>query len=414
MTAPNASDREFDIVVYGATGFVGVLIAEYLATHAPAEVKVALAGRSADKLAKVRDGIPGAARWPLITADSSDLQSLSDLASRTKVVLTTVGPYLLYGLPLVEACATHGTHYVDLTGEVLFMRHSIDRFDGLAQDTGARIIHSCGFDSIPSDLGVLALHEASLRDSDGSLGDTRFAVVSLHGGVSGGTVASMFAGMEAMDGDPVAKAITNDPYALSPDRSAEPTPGDGPESVVASFDTELKSWVSPFIMAMVNTRVVRRSNALLDYAYSKDFRYRELMAHGAGPQGLAMALAVAGGTAVGTTGAGFGPTRSIAKRLMPKPGSGPDEKTRTNGRFAIRLASRCADGRHYRGLVAAHGDPGYAATSMMISQCALALVLDGDRLPQRAGVLTPATGLGSAGIDRLVNAGMSITAHRQH
>ncbi len=404
--------RDFDIVVFGATGFVGRLTAQYLAEHAPPGVRIALAGRSEVRLQEVRDAIPAATQWPLITADSADPASLATMASRTRVLITTVGPYLKYGLPVVEACAEHGTHYLDLTGEVLFMRQSIDGYDAAAKRTGARIIHSCGFDSIPSDLGVFALHRAAAEDGDGALGDTRFAVVSARGGFSGGTIASLFTQLEAVDEDRSLARTAADPYALSPARAEEPSPGDGRDGTTMAYDQELQSWVSPFIMAMVNSRVVRRSNALLGYAYSKDFRYREVVANGSGPKGLIGAAALTGGMIAGFTAVSFGPTRSLIQRLLPKPGEGPDEETRRTGKFAVRLVSRTADGRRYTGLVAAKGDPGYAATAMMISQCALTVVLDGDLLPDRAGVLTPASALGSPAIDRLRAAGMTIEAHR--
>ena len=403
------SQRDFDIVVYGATGFVGRLIAEYLAEHAP-DARIALAGRSRGKLEALQDEFPATANWPLIVADSSDDAALQEMAARTAVVLTTVGPYYSYGLPVVRACAEQGTHYVDLTGEVLFMRRSIDEFDTVAKRTGARIIHSCGFDSIPSDLGVFALHQASLVDADGSLGDTRLGVVSIRGGFSGGTAASALTGLEVAGKNRALARIAADPYSLSPDRAAEPSPGDGRDIQVANYDRGLRSWVSPFIMATVNTRVVRRSNALLDYAYSKHFRYHEVMANGGGPQGLVGAAALTGGMAAGFAAVSVGPTRSLISRVIPKPGEGPDEETRRTGKFAMRLVSETADGRRYDGLVAAQGDPGYQATAMMISQCALALVHDTDRLPDRAGVLTPASGLGTAGMERLRTAGMRIEA----
>ena len=404
--------RDFDIVVFVATGFVGRLVAEYLAVHAPDGVSIALAGRSEPKLSEVREQIAGAAHWPLIVADTADDAALRSMAARTRVLLTTVGPYATYGLPVVAACAEQGTHYLDLTGEVLFMRRSIDAYDAVARASGARIIHSCGFDSIPSDLGVFALHLASLRDGDGGLGDTRLGVVSARGGFSGGTVASMFAQLELVGQDRSLGKVAADPYALSPDRGAEPSPGDGRDSIAVGFDHELRSWVSPFLMAGVNTRVVRRSNALLDFAYSRDFRYREVLANGRGPQGLALALAITGGMSAGYAALAVGPMRSLAQRALPKPGEGPDEETRRTGRFAVRLVSRTPDGRRYSGLVAAQGDPGYAATAMMISQCALTLVQDADRLPDRAGALTPATGLGAAAIARLTGAGMTIEAER--
>lgn len=405
-------DREFDVVVYGATGFAGRLVANYLAEHAPDGLRIALAGRSAAKLAQVRTAIPAAADWPLIIADSANEESIQSMARMTRVLITTVGPYLTYGLPVVAACAAAGTHYVDLTGETLFVRRSIDAYDDAARATGARIVHCCGFDSIPSDLGTYALHLAALADGDGRLGVTKLAVISMRGGVSGGTIGSAMNQTALASEDPALGRIVADPYALSPDRAAEPEPGDGGDLRAVAYDNDWKSWVSPFVMAVINTRVVRRSNALLGYAYSRDFRYSETMSNGGGPTGFARAAVFTAGTAIGFAALSFGPSRSLVGRFVPKSGEGPDEDTMRNGRFAIRLLSRTPDGRTYRALVAADGDPGYTATAMMISECALALAMQADQLPDRAGVLTPAAALGEVAIERLREAGMRIEAAR--
>ena len=217
--------RDFDLVVYGATGYVGALTAAHLAAHAPPGTRIALAGRSREKLAAVRAGLPGRPEWPLLAADATDPASLAALATATRSVVTTVGPYARYGLPLVEACARAGTHYADLTGEVLFVREAIDRADAVARETGARIVHACGYDSIPSDLAVLLLHERAAADGAGGLGDVRL-VATARGGLSGGTVDSMRAQVDAVHRDPAARRLAADPFALSPDRAAEP---DGPQ-----------------------------------------------------------------------------------------------------------------------------------------------------------------------------------------
>lgn len=410
--APKPVGPSYDLIVYGATGFVGKLIVEYLAEHAPADLSIALAGRSPAKLTAVRNSIPGAADWPLIRADSDDLLSLDRMAASTKVLISAVGPYYQYGLPVVAACAKNGTHYADLTGEVLFIRASIDNYNTLAKESGARIVHSCGFDSLPSDLGVYALHLAALDDSDGTLGDTVYGLIGGSAGVSGGTVASLLGQFDVLRDEPGAREVLGDPYSLSPDRSAEPEPGDGGDITGLGWSSALKSWVAPFVMAAINTRVVRRTNALLDYAYSKEFRYREVTALGAGPVGAIASAALTGATAVGLGAVSFGPTRALVARLLPAPGEGPSQETREKGWFAVRLASTTEDGRTYRGMVAAQGDPGYAATAMMISECALAMVLQEAELPKRAGVLTPATALGAVAIDRLRAAGMTLHAYR--
>ena len=404
--------REFDVVLYGATGFVGKLTAEHLAATAPDGARIALAGRSASKLESARASLPERAReWPLLAADAHDPAALMALARRTTVVATTVGPYLAYGVPLVEACAEAGTHYADLTGEVLFMRRTADKLHDVAAASGARIVHACGFDSIPSDLGVLLLHELA---GDDALTDTTLAVTELRGGLSGGTFDSMRRTLAEVASDPEAARILEDPYALSPARQLEPDkakPDWGSERDLRGVvhDADLGAWLAPFVMAPSNTRVVRRTNALLDWGYGRELRYREVMAF----RGPAAPVAAAGLTAglAGFVGLmSTGPTRSLLDRVLPKPGEGPSEKTRRNGRFRVEITARTDGGRRLRAVVAANGDPGYAATSVMFGQSALALAFDGDSLPQRAGVLTPATAIGRPLVDRLRTHGFTMTA----
>ena len=407
------SDRELDVVVFGATGFVGKLLAAHLAKAAPEGTRIGLAGRSAEKLKQVQAALPPrAADWPLIVADAADPSSLKELAQRTRVVATTVGPYARYGLPLVEACADAGTDYCDLTGEVAFVRQSIDRFHEVAERTGARIVSSCGFDSIPSDLGVLLVAEQAKADGAGELTETVLHVVSMKGGVSGGTIDSARAQLEAMSTDPELKKLVADPYSLSPDRSAEPSPGDGADSMLPSRDRELGRWVAPFVMASYNTRIVRRSNALTGWAYGKGFRYREVMGVGSSPLAPVLATGVSAGLIAGMGGMAFGPTRKLLDKVLPKPGDGPSEKVQQNGHFRIEVVARTTSGARYVSTVAAKGDPGYAATAVMQGESALCLALDRDRLPERAGVLTPATAMGDALADRLRAQGFELTVRR--
>jgi short subunit dehydrogenase-like uncharacterized protein len=279
-----SADRELDVVVFGATGFAGRLVAGYLAGHAAGEVRIGLAGRSGRRLADVRAGLGTAASdWPLLVADSADPVSLAALARAARVVVSTVGPYRALGLALVEACAGAGTDYADLTGEVLFIRDSIDRCHDTAAAAGARIVHCCGFDSVPSDLGVLGLHEAAGADGAGDLVDTTLVVTALRGRVSGGTLASMMGQQAEMRASAQLREIAADPYALSPDRAAEPDLGDERDPGWARYDAGLGMWTGPFVMAGINTRVVRRSNALQGWAYGRRFRYREVTGFGAGP-----------------------------------------------------------------------------------------------------------------------------------
>ncbi len=408
-----SSDRDLDVVVFGATGFVGKLLAAHLAKAAPEGTRIGLAGRSAEKLEQVQAGLPArAADWPLIVADASDPASLKALAERTRVVATTVGPYARYGLPLVEACADAGTDYCDLTGEVAFVRQCIDRFHEVAARTGARIVSSCGFDSIPSDLGVLLAAEQAKADGAGELTDTVLHVVSMKGGVSGGTIDSARAQLEAMAEDASLKKLVADPYSLSPDRSAEPSPGDGPDSMLPSRDRALGRWVAPFVMASYNTRIVRRSNALTGWSYGKGFRYREVMGVGSSPLAPVLATGVSAGLIAGMSGMAFGPTSKLLDKVLPKPGDGPSEKVQQNGHFRIEVLARTMSGARYVSTVAAKGDPGYAATAVMQGESALALALDRDRLPARAGVLTPATAMGDALADRLRAQGFELSVRR--
>ncbi|HWG14137.1 MAG TPA: saccharopine dehydrogenase NADP-binding domain-containing protein [Streptosporangiaceae bacterium] len=408
------AERELDVVVFGATGFVGRLVAAYLAEHAPEGVRIGLAGRSQARLEETRADLgPVAADWPLIVADSGDAASLATLARSARVVATTVGPYRPRGLPLVGACAEAGTDYVDLSGEVLFERDSIERYHEVAAQTGARIVHGGGFDSIPSDLGVHFLHETVQTDGGGKLEDTTLVVTRLRGGFSGGTLASIVEQLDEVRADPALRRTAADPYALSPDRPAEPDLGRQRDLMKVRHDHDLGIWTGPFLMASINTRVVRRSNSLLDWAYGRQFRYREVSGYGTGRAG-----ALRAGVATAAMGALAGALayprarRLLVGRVLPGPGQGPREQTRRNGRFRMEIYTRTSAERRYRARVAAQGDPGYQATAVMMGETALALVLDRDRLPGRAGVLTPATALGTVLTDRLRAAGMTFEATR--
>jgi len=411
------SEEKLDVVLYGATGFVGTLTAAYLLRAAPVDVRIGLAGRSQQKLDELRQRLGGPAlNWPLIVADSSDRAALDAMVRRATAVATTVGPYSKYGFPLVAACAEAGTHYADLTGEIFFMRRVIDDYDDIARRSGARIVHNAGFDSIPSDLGVQVLHERVAADGAGDLEDTTFVVTALRGGVSGGTIDSMRVQFQEMAGDAERRRLTLDPYALSPQRDKEPDresswPRES-DLRTATYDRELGQWLAPFVMAQVNTRVVRRSNALQDWAYGRRFRYREVMGGGAGPLGLARAGAVTGGLAALMGAMAIAPTRKMLDRVLPKPGEGPSEKTRNRGHFRIEIHTRTTSGARYVATVAAQGDPGYAATAVMLGESALALGLDGEQLPPRAGVLTPATGIGQPLVDRLRAQGFTFDVRR--
>jgi short subunit dehydrogenase-like uncharacterized protein len=411
--------REFDIVLYGATGFVGKLTAEYLA-RAGGDARIALAGRSSDKLLAIRETLgEDAQSWPLITADASQPSTLNAMAARTQVVVTTVGPYLKYGLPLVAACAAAGTDYADLTGEALFIRESVDLHHKQAIDTGARIVHSCGFDSIPSDLTVFALYRRAAEDAAGQLTDTNMVVRSFAGGVSGGTVASMIELMRAASSDPEARRLLNDPYTLTPDRAAEPELGGQPDArwrrgreIAPELDGY---WTGAFVMAAANTRIVRRSNALLDYAYGRRFEYAEQMSLGksiAAP--VAAAMATAGNTATMALGGRYFnrlPDKLI-ERIAPKPGTGPSERAREQGHYTVETYTTTTSGGRYRSTMSQKGDPGYKATSVLLGESGLALALDRDRLSELRGVLTPAAAMGDALLARFPSSGVTLETTR--
>ena len=327
-----SGDRELDVVVFGATGFAGRLVAGYLAGHAPGGVRIGLAGRSARRLADVRARLGAAASaWPLLVADSADPVSVAALARAARVVVSTVGPYRVHGLALVEACAAAGTDYADLSGEVLFIRDSIDRCHDVAADTGARIVHSCGFDSVPSDLGALLLHHAARADDAGDLQDTTLVVTALKGGLSGGTVASMLGQQDEVRASAERRRVVDDPYALSPDRAAEPDLGDERDLDWVRYDGELRMWVGPFVMAGINTRVVRRSNALQGWAYGRRFRYREVTGFGAGPAAPVLGAAVSAALKAAEAGLAFGPSRDAARPAAARTRPGPQRKDPPHG-----------------------------------------------------------------------------------
>ena len=413
------AQREFDIVLYGATGFVGKLTAQYLAkVGGPA--RIALAGRSVAKLRDVRESLGDAARgWELIEAEAGQPSTLNDMAARTRVVVATVGPYTKYGLPVVAACAAAGTDYADLTGETMFIRESADLFGKEAADNGARIVHSCGFDSIPSDLTVYALYKRALADGAGQLGETNFVLRGFAGGVSGGTAASMIEVMHTSSTDPEARRAMSDPYTLSTDRAAEPELGhqsDTPWRRGRDIAPELDGiWTGAFVMGATNSRIVRRSNALLDWAYGRSFRYSENMSVGSS---VVAPVAAALGTAANAAVLGLGSRyfdklpRSLVERVLPKPGTGPSERARENGHYTVETYTTTTSGARYRATMSQQGDPGYKATSVLLGECGLALALDRDALSDLRGVLTPATALGDALLARLPGAGVTIKTER--
>ncbi|MEO7588660.1 MAG: saccharopine dehydrogenase NADP-binding domain-containing protein [Arachnia sp.] len=403
--------RELDLVLYGATGFVGALTAGHLAAHAGAQVRIALAGRSHAKLEALREELGvNAAAWELVTVGAADTAGLRQLAARATVIASTVGPYAQHGKELVRACAEEGTHYADLTGEVLFVRWSLDEVAARAAETGARIVHACGFDSIPSDLGVLVTAERAARDGAGTLGETTLAVRSLRGGLSGGTIDSGRQQIIAARSDAAARRTIGDPYGLSPRRPEEPSSARGSSSgplarlrrwIPIHHDAETNRWNGPFMMASFNTRIVRLSNTLTDWSYGRDFRYREVTDFGSSPLSPLKAGGMALGLGAVLAGLAFRPTRAVLDRVLPQPGDGPTAEQRASGRFRLEIRAATTTGAQYLTKAGADYDPGYNGTAIMLGESALSLALDGDRLPQRSGVLTPATAMGDVLVERL-------------
>ncbi|KQN25148.1 saccharopine dehydrogenase [Sphingomonas sp. Leaf33] len=378
--------REFDIIVYGATGFTGRLVAEYLGARDHG-VTWAMAGRSLSKLEAVRDDI--GADVPLVTADADDPASLRALVARAKVVLTTVGPYQLYGEQLVAACAASGTAYVDLCGEPAWMRHMIDAHDAQAKLSGARIVFSGGFDSIPFDLGVWTLQQAAIARFGKPFPRVKGRVIAMKGTFSGGTFASARATMAAAAKDPSVFKLMIDPFALTPGFSGPPQP----KGLLPEYDDALGAWTAPFVMAAINTKNVHRTNALLGHPYGKDFVYDEMMvAPGLGEIGKAAAEAIAK----------FNP---IGGDKGPAPGEGPSREERESGHYEIAFLGEMPSGERLRATVTGDRDPGYGSTSKMIAETAICLVKDvaGD-----GGIWTPGALMAAPLVERLkANAGLT-------
>jgi len=409
MTAStDLPSREFDVVVFGASGFTGRLVVEYLLERYPpgGALRWAVAGRNASKLKGVLAELgAGEDAVPVMVADSADEDALDGIARQTRVVLTTVGPYAKYGSGLVAACVRNGTAYCDLAGEVQWMRRMIDLHHEEAERTGARIVHACGFDSVPSDLGVWFLQREAKARYGAPCARVSLLVRAMRGGMSGGTVASLLNVIEEGKQDrEVARQLAH-PYTLNPEGEREGP--DGRDQVSAEYNDQLGVWTSPFIMAIINQRIVRRSNALLDYRYGREFRYRESVVTGPGISGRLKAL-----SAVSAMGAFMLASSSdflrenLVKRFLPEQGAGPGREARESGFFNLVLAGTTAAGELLRARVTGDRDPGYGSTSKMISEAAVCLAQD--ELDVGGGFWTPASAMKDKLLDRLqANAGLT-------
>jgi short subunit dehydrogenase-like uncharacterized protein len=388
----------FDLVVHGATGFTGRLVVEYLLRRYPAGsgLRWAMGGRNADKLAAVRDELGAPADTPLVVTDTGNPASLQALMDQTRLVLTTVGPYQLYGNELVAACASAGVDYVDLCGEPAWMRQMIDAHEAAAKASGARIVFSCGFDSIPFDLGVFMLQREMQARFGHPADRVRGRVRKMKGTFSGGTAASLKATMAAAAARPGVLELLRNPFSLTPGFEGPRQPS-GSKPMV---DEELGLWVAPFVMAAINTRNVHRSNFLLGHAYGADFAYDEMMVTGAGEKGEALANAVAA-------------DKSLGSDDGPKPGEGPSREERESGFYDLLFIGTDAAGHSLRVGVKGDRDPGYGSTSKMITEAAVCLLQDAPDTP--GGIWTTAPAMGDALIARLkANAGLSFTVEEQN
>ncbi len=406
-------DSEFDVVVWGATGFTGRLAAEKLAARAGrgSDLRWAIGGRNKAKLEGVRAGLGSAAEnVPIIIGDSHDAASLEALVARTNVVCSTVGPYAMYGSELLGACVRAGTHYCDISAEPHWIRKMMDAHGAEAAETGARIVHACGMDSIPSDVGVYFLQQRAKQLYGKPCSRVKMRVAEMQGGFSGGTAASLLHGSDAGRKDPSIGRAMTEPYYLAPEGHRQgPDEPDNMRSTKVEYDEDLQVWTKPFFMGPMNSKIVRRTNALLGYRYGEGFRYDEARAVADGLSGRIKAKAEALGYVAFLAAVANPPIRSLLKKyVLPGSGEGPDKATRESGQWKIILIGKMDDGTTVRTPVSGKGDPATDSTSRMLIESALCLAQDAEKIPVGGGSWTPAAALGDLLLDRLTSyAGMS-------
>ena len=398
------STPSHDLIVFGATSFVGQILTRYLAeqfgTHGP--LRWAIAGRSEAKLAALRNSLGLASgKVPLLVADAADEAALRRLCEDTRVVVSTVGPYALYGEPLVKVCTETGTDYCDLTGEVHWVRRMIRTYEAAARKSGARIVPSCGFDSMPSDLGVHFLQQQARKRFGEPCTTVKMRVKAMRGGFSGGTVASLMNFVKEAAANPALRKEIANPYSICPEGYAPKTRQPSVKS--AQYDADFEAWVAPFVMSAVNARVVQRSNALSKQAYGADFRYDEAMLMGRGLQGRAAATGLSVGLGGFMLASALPPTRwGLERFVLPAPGEGPSAEAQRKGFFDFRFLGKTSDGRKLRVKVTGDRDPGYGSTAKMLGQAGASLALDFADSGRKGGFWTPATMFGDRLIERLV------------
>ncbi len=406
-----SGSSEFDIVLFGASSFVGRILTRRMAErHGFASqrqeedpktgVRWAIAGRSKAKLDKLLDEFgPAAVGHPQVIADAQDEDSLKAMCERTRVVVSTVGPYAIHGEPLVRACVETGTDYCDLSGEVQWIRRMIQLYEERARSTGARIVHCCGFDSVPSDMGVWHLQKEAIERFGQPCHHVKMRVKAARGGLSGGTVASLMNVVQEAASNPALRKELANPFSLCPPdhRSARRQPS----VKAAEYDNDLEVWLAPFIMAAINTRIVHRSNALQEAPYGTEFQYEEAMMMGRGWKGRGRALAMAGALGGFTLATAIKPSRWALERfVVPSPGQGPDRKTQEKGFFDLRFVGKTEGGQTISTRVRGQGDPGYGSTSRILAQAAECIAFDLDE-DQEGGFWTPASLLDGRLLERL-------------
>src|SRR5690554_1715860 len=404
----NTTQAEFDLVVFGATSFVGQILSRYLMeTYGTGgEVRWAIAGRSESKLASLKAELgDNASALPVILADASDDDALAAMCRQTRVIISTVGPYALYGEPLVKACVSTGTDYCDLTGEVQWIRRMIERYEDQARQTGARIVHCCGFDSIPSDMGVWFLQQKSEETFGQPCRDVRMRVKVAKGGLSGGTVASMINVAKEAGADPKLRKELANPFSICPPE--HPSKTRQPSLKSAEFDKHFDVWLAPFVMGAINTRVVHRSNALQNARYGKEFTYDEAIMTGKGTKGRLTAYGMVGALGAFFTASAIKPTRWVVEKLVPKPGEGPSPEDQEKGFYDLRFVGKTTDGKTMITKVTGDRDPGYGSTAKMLGEAGLCLAFD-VKDDVKGGFWTSASALDGKLLERLqANAGLT-------
>ena len=400
--------KTYDVILWGASGFTGRLVAEYLLKQYGTgnDLAWAMAGRNQGKLEKIRTEL-GDENIPLVIADSHDRESLEAMVKQTKVVCTTVGPYALYGNLLLEVCVENSVDYCDLTGEVQWMRRTIDAHHEKAKENKVKIVHCCGFDSIPSDMGVFFLQQEAQKQWQAYAQEIKYRLMGAKGGPSGGTIASLDnVAIEAQNDPKLMEEVILHPYGLNP--RGEQLGKDVPDLRNSMYDEDFEAWIAPFVMAVINTKVVRRSHALNRFPYGKNFTYEEATHLGPG-----FANRIKASITATITDALFSPGSMLKKVIdlfLPNPGDGPSEKQRETGFFKIILLGKSADGKTLKVKVKGDRDPGYGSTSKMLAESAVCLAKDRENLPENFGVITPSTAMGEHLLNRLQeNSGLTFS-----